>query len=301
MWSWEGKAWVAVKGQAIRTTRAWKHETFITKSSWHQWEQAPERGYGYCKLQNCGRAPKPAGAQMTLPMAMDAEQQATGCGVLSTRFWPHSGPVFPCYTSILPFQMGLFNSLFYIASCTLFLDFKRAHSKVITLSLGRDFGVLNSVELLNYKDLRSWRGCLLNTETATGLQGPRRNITDWVWSIPHRFMYLNIWSPICDAVFFLGGGSCIFTRWGLSGLLISGPCELLLGFRYSLSCMVSETWPRSCYMFLKPWTKSKGHHTFSPLWLCPLKPRARCLVPATWKVTPLRKELQNGDQRWYPT
>lgn len=167
---------------------------------------SPERGYGYCKLQNCGRAPKPAGAQMTLPTAMDAEQQATGCGVLSTRFWPHSGPVFPCYTSILPFQMGLFNSLFYIASCTLFLDFKRAHSKVITLSLGRDFGVLNSVELLNYKDLRSWRGCLLNTETAIGLQGPRRNITDWVWSIPHRFMYLNIWSPICDAVFFWGEG-----------------------------------------------------------------------------------------------
>ena len=45
---------------------------------------------------------------MTPPMATDAEHPATGCGVLPTGFWPPSGSISPCYTSVPPFQMRIF-------------------------------------------------------------------------------------------------------------------------------------------------------------------------------------------------
>lgn len=64
---------------------------------------------------------------MTPPMATDAEHPAIECGVLPTGFWPPSGPISPCYTSVPPFQMGIFYSVFSIASCSLALDFRRVH------------------------------------------------------------------------------------------------------------------------------------------------------------------------------
>lgn len=64
---------------------------------------------------------------MTPPMATDAEHPAIECGVLPTGFWPPSGPISPCYTSVPTFQMGIFYSVFSIASCSLALDFRRVH------------------------------------------------------------------------------------------------------------------------------------------------------------------------------